>query len=156
MKRKNIFEERTLGTLQKSGYQFLSSGQYSIVNAIRMSDPENTELFRKIYPNLVKELEKNKTSEKSLFFSKELIIEINKKLGKEFSTEFGLGANKSNLDYALTLKEPYNIAKEILRGHPFIDGNKRTSFMIYLLLTTDKSYEEILNDYYDIFLSLSK
>lgn len=88
--------------------------------------------------------------------NKEKIIEINKKLGKEFKTEYGLGGNKSNLDYALSLKESYDIAREILRGHPFIDGNKRTSFMVYMLLTTKKTYEEILKDYYDIFLSLSK
>ena len=88
--------------------------------------------------------------------SKEQVIEINKKLGREFNTEFGLSGNAQNLDYALSLKNPYNIAKEILRGHPFIDGNKRTSFMVYMLLTTEKNYEEILNDFRDILLSLSK
>lgn len=88
--------------------------------------------------------------------SKNQIIEINQKLGKEFKTDFGLGGNKSNLDYALSLEDPYSIAKEILRGHPFIDGNKRTSFMVYLILTTNKSYEVILKDFYDVFLSLSK
>jgi len=84
------------------------------------------------------------------------VIEVNEKLGKEFKTEFGLGGNKSNLDYALSLDDPYLIAKEILRGHPFIDGNKRTSFMIYLMLTTFKPYEEILKDFRDILLALSK
>jgi uncharacterized protein (DUF433 family) len=88
--------------------------------------------------------------------NKEEVIEVNKKLGKEFKTNSGLGGNKSNLDYALSLKEPYDIAREILRGHPFIDGNKRTSFMVYMMLTTKKTYEEILRDYYDIFMSLSK
>ena len=88
--------------------------------------------------------------------TKEQIIEINEKLGKEFKTDFGLGGNKSNLDYALSLEKPYDLAKEILRGHPFIDGNKRTSFIIYMILTTNKSYKEILKDYYDILLSLSK
>ena len=88
--------------------------------------------------------------------TKHQIIEINKKLGKEFKTDFGLGGNKSNLDYALSLTKPYEISKEILRGHPFIDGNKRTSFMVFMILTTNKSYKEILKDYYDILLSLSK
>ncbi|MFH1358604.1 MAG: Fic family protein [archaeon] len=88
--------------------------------------------------------------------SKEKVIEINKKLGKEFKTDFGLGGNKSNLDYALSLKNPYDISKEILRGHPFIDGNKRTAFMLYMLLITKKSYEQILEDFKDILLSLSK
>jgi uncharacterized protein (DUF433 family) len=88
--------------------------------------------------------------------SKEKVIEINKKIGKEFNTEFGLGGNKSNLDYALSLENPYDISKEILRGHPFIDGNKRTSFIVYMLLTTKKSYEQILEDFRDILLSLSK
>ncbi len=88
--------------------------------------------------------------------TKSQIIEINKKLGQEFKTDFGLGGNKSNLDYALSLKDPYKISKEILRGHPFIDGNKRTSFMVYMILTTNKPYSEILKDYYDIFLSLSR
>jgi|GEM_PF-3573061 len=88
--------------------------------------------------------------------TKEDIIEINHKLGKEFKTDSGLGTNASNLDYALSLGQPYDIAREILRGHPFIDGNKRTSFMVYMLLTTGKNYNKILKDYYDIFLSLSK
>jgi len=88
--------------------------------------------------------------------NKEEIININKELGKEFKTEFGLGGNKSNLDYALSLTTPYEISKEILRGHPFVDGNKRTSFMVYMLLTTKKTYEEILSDFKDILLNLSK
>ena len=88
--------------------------------------------------------------------TKEKVIEINKKLGKEFNTEFGLGGNKSNLDYALSLKDPYDIAREILRGHPFVDGNKRTAFMVYILLTTKKTYEEVLKDFYDILKSLAK
>ncbi len=97
---------------------------------------------------------KNHTDKMKL--TKLQIIKINEKLGKEFKTPFGLGGNSSNLDYALSLEDPYDIAKEILRGHPFIDCNKRTSIMVYLILTTEKSYEEILKDYYDIFLSLSK
>jgi len=88
--------------------------------------------------------------------TKSQIIEINEKLGKEFKTDFGLGGNKSNLDYALSLKNPYDISKEILRGHPFIDGNKRTSFMVYMILTTNKTYEEILKDYYDILQNLAR
>ena len=88
--------------------------------------------------------------------TKDQIIKINEKLGGEFKTDSGLGGNKSNLDYALNLKEPYGIAREILRGHPFIDGNKRTSFMVYLILTTGKKYEELLKDFYDIFGSLAK
>lgn len=88
--------------------------------------------------------------------TKEEILRINEKLGREFKTDYGLGSNSSNLDYALSLKDPYMIAREILRGHPFIDGNKRTSFMVYMLLTTDKTYKEVLKDYYDILLSLSK
>ena len=89
--------------------------------------------------------------------TKEQVIEINEKLGKEFKTEYGLGTNRSNLDYALSLKDnPYKIAKEILRGHPFIDANKRTTFMVYLLLTTNKSFEEILKDFYNLFQNLAK
>jgi fido (protein-threonine AMPylation protein) len=88
--------------------------------------------------------------------SKERIIDINKQLGIEFQTEYGLGGNKSNLDYAVSLNEPYYFAREILRGHPFIEGNKRTALMVYLILTTGKSYPEILKDYYDIFQSLAK
>jgi uncharacterized protein (DUF433 family) len=84
------------------------------------------------------------------------VIEINEKLGKEFNTEFGLGGNKSNLDYALSLENPYNISKEILRGHPLIDGNKRTAFMVYMILTTKKTYKQILDDFRDVLLSLSK
>jgi uncharacterized protein (DUF433 family) len=87
---------------------------------------------------------------------KQEIIEINEKLGKEFKTDSGLGGNKSNLDYALSLKSPYGVAKEILRGHPFIDGNKRTAFMVYMMLSTNKSYEEILKDFYDILLALAR
>lgn len=87
--------------------------------------------------------------------SKKEVLEINKKLEQEFKTDYGI-LNESNLDYALSLKEAYDIAKEILRGHPFTDGNKRTAFMIYMILTTNKDYKEILKDYYDILLSLSK
>ena len=64
--------------------------------------------------------------------------------------------NISNLDYALSLESPYDLSKEILRGHPFIDGNKRMVFMVYMLLTTNKTYKQILEDFRDIFLSLSK
>jgi uncharacterized protein (DUF433 family) len=88
--------------------------------------------------------------------TKEQIIEINEKLGREFGTEFGLGGNASNLDYSLSLNQPYKIALEILRGHPFIDGNKRTSFMVYMLLTSGKTYDEILSDYHDILERLAK
>jgi len=88
--------------------------------------------------------------------TKEEVLRINEKLGREFKTDYGLGANASNLDYALSLEKPYDISREILRGHPFIDGNKRTSLMAYMLLTSSKSYGAILKDYYDIFLSLSK
>ena len=107
------------------------------------------------YREIIKSL-KTKEHKKSNRLSKEQIIEINRKIGIEFKTEFGLGGNRSNLGYALTLKEPYEISKEILRGHPFIDCNKRTAFMVYLLLTSGKTYEEILKDYYDIFQSLAK
>jgi len=88
--------------------------------------------------------------------TKKQIIEINAKLGKEFKTDFGLGGNKSNLDYALSLKNSYQIALEIVRGHPFIDGNKRTGFMVYMILSSNKSYEKILKDYYDVFQTLAK
>jgi len=57
--------------------------------------------------------------------SKKEVLEINKKLGKEFKTDFSI-LNESNLGYALSLKSPYNIVKEILK------------------------------DYYDVLLSLSK
>lgn len=86
--------------------------------------------------------------------SKERVIKLNEELGKDFKTEFGL-LNESNLNYALSQKDPYKIALEILRGHPFIDCNKRTSLMVLILLTTKKKYKEILKDYYDIFKSLS-
>ncbi|MBS3128636.1 Fic family protein [Candidatus Woesearchaeota archaeon] len=89
--------------------------------------------------------------------TKEHVIDINQKLGKEFKTEYGLSTNRSNLDYAISLENnPYKMAKEILRGHPFIDANKRTTFMVYMLLTTDKSFEEILKDFYNLFQNLAK
>ena len=89
--------------------------------------------------------------------NKEQVIEINEKLGKEFKTEYGLGTNRSNLDFAMSLQNnPYKMVKEILRGHPFIDANKRTTFMVYMLLTTDKSFEEILKDFYNLFQNLAK
>jgi len=43
--------------------------------------------------------------------AKEQVIGINEKLGKEFNTSYGLGGNASNLDYALSLKDPYDIAR---------------------------------------------
>ncbi len=87
--------------------------------------------------------------------TKEEIIEINKKLGKEFKTDSGI-LSESNLEYALSHKDPYKLSLEILRGHPFIDGNKRTSFMVYMLLTSGESYEKILKDYRDMLRALSK
>ncbi len=85
--------------------------------------------------------------------SKKQIIEINKKLGKEFKTDFGL-LNEGNLDYALGFEEPYYLSKEILRGHPFVDSNKKTAFMVFVILTSKKKFEQILEDYYDIFRNL--
>ena len=79
------------------------------------------------------------------------------RMKKEFNTDYGLhGGLMSNLDFALSLNDPYKIFKEILRGHPFKDGNKRTSLMIYLMSTTNKNYDEILTDFYIIFTALSK
>lgn len=88
--------------------------------------------------------------------TKQQIIKINEQLGTEFKTAYGLGGNRSNLDYALSLENSYDLAKEINRGQPFIDGNKRTALMVYMFLTTNKTYKQILKDYYDLFLSLSK
>jgi len=87
--------------------------------------------------------------------TKKEVIRINEKVGKEFNTEYGL-LNNGNLDYALICDDPYLVALNILRCHPFLDGNKRTSFMVYMLLTTTRDYDSILKDYYDILLSLSK
>jgi magnesium-transporting ATPase (P-type) len=87
--------------------------------------------------------------------TRERVIEINKELGLEFGTDHGLGGNSSNLDYALSLDDPYQVSKEIIRGHPFVDANKRTGVMVYLMLTTKKSYDEILKDFYDVFQNLS-
>ena len=57
--------------------------------------------------------------------SKKEVLEINKRIGKEFKADFSI-LNEANLDYALSLKSPYDIAKEILK------------------------------DFYDVLLSLSK
>lgn len=91
-----------------------------------------------------------------MVLSKEELIELNRKLGEEFNTGYGLGGNSSNLDFALSLSDPYMISKEISRGHPFVDANKRTALMVYLIMTSKKTYDKILDDFYDIFLALSK
>jgi death-on-curing family protein len=68
----------------------------------------------------------------------EEIIEINKRLG-----EGGILVNKSNLEFIIDkaknvkgiVRKATTFLYDIIRLHPFLDGNKRTSFhtMLYFL-----------------------
>lgn len=67
--------------------------------------------------------------------TKEEIIRINREIAAEFGNVFGM-INESNLDFLMAkirnIKDTFRKAAEILygiaRGHPFLDGNKRTAF----------------------------
>ena len=62
----------------------------------------------------------------------EEIIEINKKVGSD-----GVLINKGNLEFALEsakhaktlIQKATIILYDIISGHPFLDGNKRTAFV---------------------------
>lgn len=62
----------------------------------------------------------------------EEIIEINKKIGSN-----GAMANRSNLEFTLDkvknaktlFKKATTLLYDIVTGHPFVDGNKRTAFV---------------------------
>ena len=76
----------------------------------------------------------------------EEIVEINKRLG-----EGGVLINKSNLDFILKkVKTKKSIVKkavvflcDIIKLHPFLDGNKRTGFhtMLYFLELNGKLFK---------------
>lgn len=76
----------------------------------------------------------------------EEIVEINRRLG-----EGGVLINKGNLEFILEkVKEEKSIVKkaailllDIIRLHPFLDGNKRTAFhtMLYFLELNDKRFK---------------
>lgn len=78
--------------------------------------------------------------------TKEDIIIINKSIVEKFGTIFGI-INESNIDFILAkLRNSKNVFRKaaellccIARGHPFVDGNKRTAFQAakFLLNTAD-------------------
>ncbi len=67
--------------------------------------------------------------------TKEEIVELNRKIVELFGGHTGL-QNEANLDFALlkaeNAKDIYRKAAELMywinKGHPFLDGNKRTAF----------------------------
>lgn len=76
----------------------------------------------------------------------EEIIEINRRLG-----EGGILINKGNLEFILKkveleksiVKKATILLRDIIRLHPFLDGNKRTAFhtMIYFLELNGKRFK---------------
>ena len=69
---------------------------------------------------------------------KEEIIEANKILCQEFKQQ-GVVLNDANLDFAVDQfneKEitVIDLARKIIQGHPFVEGNKRTAFVVYFYL----------------------
>ena len=76
----------------------------------------------------------------------EEITEINRRLG-----EGGTLINKGNLEFILKkveveksiIKKAAIILRDIIRLHPFLDGNKRTAFhtMLYFLELNDKRFK---------------
>jgi len=79
--------------------------------------------------------------------TKTKVIAINRKVGMLYDTEFGLTDRESNLDYALMAKTPDEIAYRIIYGHPFIDANKRTAFIVYIMLTELIDENEVIKKY---------
>lgn len=63
------------------------------------------------------------------------IIEINRKVTSSYGEAFGM-INEGNLDFLSSkivhIEDPFRAAAELLcgiaRGHPFLDGNKRTAY----------------------------
>jgi death-on-curing protein len=76
----------------------------------------------------------------------EEIIEINRRLG-----EGGIVINKGNLEFILKkveveksiIKKATILLRDIIRLHPFLDGNKRTAFhtMLYFLELNGKRFK---------------
>lgn len=54
---------------------------------------------------------------------------MNEMAGKKYKTNFGI-LNRGSLEMALSKEKTTDIAREIIQLHPFIDGNKRTAFLI--------------------------
>lgn len=67
--------------------------------------------------------------EKPKKFTTELVTKINELVGKKYKTDFGV-LNKGNLEMALSKENAFDIASEIVQLHPFLDGNKRTAFLV--------------------------
>ena len=76
----------------------------------------------------------------------EEIVEINRRLG-----EGGILINKGNLEFILKnvelekslVKKASILLRDIIRLHPFLDGNKRTAFhtMLYFLEMNGKKFK---------------
>lgn len=69
---------------------------------------------------------------------KEEIIEANKLLCRAFGQQ-GVVINDDNLDFAVDRfnqgeSTVIELARKIMQGHPFMDGNKRTAFAVYFYL----------------------
>lgn len=69
---------------------------------------------------------------------KQDVIEANKILCKEFGQQ-GVVINDDNLDFAVDQfneKEStvIELARKIIQNHPFMEGNKRTAFVVYMYL----------------------
>lgn len=82
------------------------------------------------------------------------VLKINKIVGNKFGTESGF-LNKGMLSLSLEGDGPYEVAKNIVKNHPFIDANKRTAIALYIMLKSDKTLEEVVEDFEDIFKNLA-
>ncbi|MGC9059307.1 MAG: type II toxin-antitoxin system death-on-curing family toxin [Candidatus Aenigmatarchaeota archaeon] len=84
--------------------------------------------------------------EKIIYPTLEEIVEINKRLG-----EGGVLVNKSNLEFILekakivkgVIRKATIFLYDIIKLHPFLDGNKRTAFhtMLYFLELNKKEFK---------------
>jgi len=85
-------------------------------------------------------------SERLKYPTIEEVVEINKKLG-----EGGVLINRGNLEFILNnveleksfIKKASILLRDIIRLHPFLDGNKRTAFhtMLYFLELNNKRFK---------------
>ena len=82
---------------------------------------------------------------------KNTIIELNRRLNETFGTAFGIKTERY-IDSAISLDSNEKIAEYIIKHHPFIDGNKRTSVAI---LKFDGDVDSTIRKNYDILKLLS-
>ena len=84
-------------------------------------------------------------------FTPQFIMKINWTVNKDFDTSYGI-RYEADINMASSKSSPKEIAKYIATNHPFVDGNKRTAFII---MKFDQTLEKTIKDNYDMLELLS-